>query len=147
MARRSDWYDPSGLWKRDSPGLERWRPDLASRFGGDSLVRLKAAYIRVQEAPRYIWNAKAREYLPVKGSRVDRRELVGYWSPLTGELWSEEDLRQVWSQLIIACGYTEPLRATPWLTPLNETEAEQPPAFWASRCLWKREGARMSREQ
>jgi len=83
MARRSDYYDPTGLWHRDSPGLEQW----GGRAG--NVVRLKAAYVRIQEPGRYRWNPSQREYLLVRGSRTDRRELVGYWSPLTGELWSE----------------------------------------------------------
>jgi len=137
MARRSDWYDPSTLWPSkasDVPG-GAWR---RSWWAGGRVVRLHAAYIRIQPKRHQDWS----EY----------RRLIGYWSPVTGELWSEEVLRATWLAMMVGCGYAqgetmaERLEGPAWV-PLTRKEAEQPPAFWASRCLWRREGARMSREE
>lgn len=137
MARTPDYYDPSGLWPKDYKQLRpRWRTREQHEHGEygrtkntNQLVRLLPAYIRIQEP----------------GS--DRRHLVGYVSPVTLKLWQVDELRETWLALMILCGFAaDPDEPEAW-RPLSWEAAGQPEAYYASRCLWKKEGAAMLREE
>jgi len=114
--------------------------DPVTATDGDEPVALRAAYVRRVEAA----GAEQRERA---------RQLVGYWSPVTGELWSEELLRELWLQNMVRAGFAQGAtlgeRMTPPLGgwPLSRREAEHPPLHAVRAYLVKAEGARLSRAE